>query len=434
MTQEIKPQLVRAIGRWTLASLLLNLVIGSGIFGLPKDVSRFLGHAAPWAYLWAAAGMGLIMGCFAEVASQFTAAGGPYLYARVAFGRFLGIQMGWMAWLVRITSAAANANLFVIYVGQFWTEATQPIPRAVILTVLLGALAAINVRGVKAGATLSNFLTAAKLTALGAFVIAGLIFLRGPLPSGGPAPTGDWMQAILALVFAFGGFEAGLMAMAEVRNPRRDAPFALFAALAGCSLVYISVHFVVMWALADPGATDRPLAAAALVFLGPAGATLISIGALLSTYGHLTGQMVGAPRLTYALAEGGDFPQFFAVVHPKFRTPYISIVTFAVLVISLAIYGGFLWNAILSAVARLFTYGLVCGSLIVLRRRNPNADAYRLPGGIVMAVLGIAFCGVLVAQMNAQHLKIVAAIIAISTVNWLAVRRNTQPPNPLPGA
>ena len=148
--------LVRAIGRWGLTALVLNSIIGSGIFGLPSLVAGLLGDRGPWAYLIATLGIGAIMACFAEVASQFREAGGPYLYAREAMGRFAGIQIGWQAWLVRLTSAAANANLFVIYLGEFWPQAGQPVPRAVVLTLLIGMLAAINVRGVSGGAHLRD--------------------------------------------------------------------------------------------------------------------------------------------------------------------------------------------------------------------------------------------------------------------------------------
>jgi len=131
---------------------------------------------------------------------------------------------------------------------------------------------------------------------------------------------------------------------------------------------------------------------------------------------------VSAPRMPYAMAEQGDFPSPFAAVHPKFKTPHVAIVVYTALALGLAIYGSFFWNAILSAVARLFTYGLVCGAVIVLRRKNPQADAYRLPAGWLFAVMGIAFCGVLVLRMELQHLYVVAAVTALALVNWLWAR------------
>jgi len=419
-----QPQLVRAIGRWTLVALVINSIIGSGIFGLPSEVGRLLGTAAPFAYLLAAAGIGLIVACFAEVASRFDRSGGPYLYARETFGRFAGVQMGWFAWLVRLTSAAANANLFVVYLGQFWGSANDPIPRAALLTGLLAFLTAVNVRGVRSGARVSNAFTVAKLVPLVVFVVAGLALLGGQIPAVSfEADGGTWLAALLLLVFAYGGFEAALMPMAEATDPRRDAPFALFTALAVCAGFYTLIHIVVMAALPDPGAHPRPVAEAAGAFLGSVGAQFIAFGALVSMFGYLSGQFVSAPRLTFAFAEQRDFPAPFAAVHERFRTPYVSILVYALLVWALAIYGSFVWNAVLSAVARLITYAIVCAALIQLRRHDPDGASFRLPGGPLFAIAGLAFCALMFVQMNLGHLAILAVVSAVGAVNWMLARQ-----------
>ena len=182
-------QLVRAIGRWSLTALVVNSIIGSGVFGLPSHVAGLIGKFSPLAVLLAGVGMGVIFGCFAEVASRFQQAGGPYLYARAAFGRGMGIQMAWMLFLGQAAAPAANANLFVIYLGEFWPHARDPLPRALILTILIGLLAFINVRGVRAGTQVSNFFTAAKLLPLFAVIGMGLFALRahpGGIPPGAP--------------------------------------------------------------------------------------------------------------------------------------------------------------------------------------------------------------------------------------------------------
>jgi amino acid transporter len=430
MTTQPQAELVRAIGRWTLVALVINSIIGSGIFGLPDDVARLVGAAGPFAYLIAALGMGIIVACFAEVASQFTEAGGPYLYAHKAFGALVGIQTGWFAWLVRLTSAAANANLFVVYFGEFVPSATDPLPRAALLTALIGLLGYVNVRGVKSGANLSNVFTVTKLVPIAIFVFVGLTLVGSKIQVGASSATGtNWMQAVLALIFAYGGFEAALMPMGEAKEPRRDAPFALFAALVAVTLVYLLVHLVVMGAITDPAAfeqtavRERPVAEAARVFLGAGGAILIAIGVLISTYGYLAGQFVSAPRLTYAFAEQRAFPALFAAIHPRFRTPYVSIAVYALLVWGLAVYGSFIWNAILSAVARLFAYAAVCAAVIQLRRTQPAEAAFRLPAGWLFALAGIGFCVLMVTQMGRQHLMIVAVVAAAAFANWLWARR-----------
>ena len=424
MRAEAQSGLVRAMGRWTLVALVINSIIGSGIFGLPSLVWKHAGSAAPWAYLLAAAGIGVIMACFGEVSSRFTEAGGPYLYARVAFGRFLGIEMGWVLWLVRLSAAAAGANLFVIYLAEFWPGAGQSLARALVLTALLGVLAAINYRGVKSGAHMSNVFTVAKLVPLGLLVVAGGAFMvlrHGPAPLAStfhPA-AGDWVQATLVLVFAYGGFEAAMIPLAEAKDPRRDAPFALLVALATCTALYTLIQIVVQGTLADPGQADRPLAEAARQFMGTAGARFISLGALISLCGYLSANLLNTPRLTFALAESGDFPHIFGAVHPRFRTPHLSILISAVLVWLMALGGTFRWNVVLSAVARLFAYSAVCVAMLVLRHRQPGEARFRLPAGGLFGILGIGFALVLVTRIGRGELAIIAGTMVIAFLNWL---------------
>ncbi len=419
MSQSPNAHLVRAIGRWSLTALVINSIIGSGIFGLPSVVAQLVGSWSPLAYLLTAIGMGLIMACFAEVASRFTAAGGPYLYAREAFGSFIGLQIGWLTWLVRLTAAAANANLFVLYLAEFWPPANEPLPRALVLTLLIGGLALVNYRGVRAGAQLSNVFTVAKLIPLLLFAGLGLFFAR-PLLGSSPSPSTDaWLQAVLVLVYAYGGFEAALLPMAEARNPRRDAPFALFVALVLVTVVFTLIQTVVVSVLPEATRTDRPLAEAARVFSGAFGAGMISAGALISVYGYLSSMMLNAPRLTFALAERGDFPAVFAAIHPRFRTPHVSIAIFALLVWGLALAGTFAWNAMLSAVARLFTYASTCLALIVLRRKSVEPPWFHLPWGPILAVLALAFSLILVTRMGRGEVIVLGATSALALANWI---------------
>jgi amino acid transporter len=418
--------LVRAIGRWSLAALVINSIIGSGIFGLPSDVARLIGRASPWAVLLAGVAAGVIMACCAEVASQFTQAGGPYLYVRAAFGRLLGIEMGWMLWLVRLAAPAATADLFVIYCGEFWPQAKDPIPRFLILTFLYGILTLINYRGVRASTQVSNVFTVAKLVPLFLVAIAGAFYLMAghkaapALPGG--AGTGAWLKASLLLVFAYGGFETALTPLSEAKNPRRDAAFALFTALILCTLLYSVIQWVVVGILPDPGHSERPLADVARLVFGNGGAVFVSVGALVSVVGYLSANMLGVPRITFALAENGDFPSIFAAIHPRFRTPYVSILAFALLSWLLSLAGSFTWNATLSAVARLLYYGLVCAALPVLRRKQPGAAMFRLPGGIWFAVLGAGICAVLITGVNLSGSLILLATAAVALLNWLLVR------------
>jgi amino acid transporter len=375
------------------------------------------------------------MACFAEVASQFSQAGGPYLYARVAFGRLIGIEVGWALWLARLTAAAANANLFVIYLGEFWPHAKDPVPRFLVLTLLVGILAWVNLRGVRAGAHVSNIFTVAKLVPLFLVAIAGVFYLvanHKVLPEVPAAGAKAWLQAVLLLVFAYGGFEAALTPMSEAKNPRRDVAFALFAALFTCTLLYSMIQWTVVGILSDPAHSERPLAEVAKMVLGNAGAALIAVGALVSIYGNLSASILATPRITFALAETGDFPSVFAAIHSRFRTPYFSILVFALLTWLFAILGSFAGNVTLTAVARLPYYGLVCAALPVLRRKQPGAALFRLPGGFFFATLGVAICVVLITQIQLSGWLILLATVVVALVNWILVRKRQPPAIPVP--
>lgn len=425
--------LVRAIGRWSIAALIVNCIIGSGVFGLPAVLAHLIGPASIAAIVLAAIAVGIIMACFAEVASRFSQTGGPYLYAQAAFGRFMGIQVAWLVWFVRLTACAANANLFVVYLAEFWPGATQPLMKLAILTLLVGVLAAINFRGVKAGTRVSTSFTVAKLAALGFVCVAGGAYLVAshrimPPQTAVPEP-GQWARAIVLIIFAYGGFEAALISAGEAQDPRRDIPFGLFAALFTCAIVYGLIQWVVVGVLPDPGHGERPLADVVRIVIGNRAAALTAIGALLSIYGYLSGNILATPRITFALAERGDFPSFFALVHPRFRTPYFSIFAFALLVWLLALFGSFAGNATLSAGSRLFYYGVVCAALPVLRKKNAEQALIRLPGGTLFGILGALMCASLLTQIEYNKSVILLVAVAVAFLNWLAVRDRGQAPS-----
>ena len=430
--------LVRALGRWSLAALAVNSVIGSGIFGLPATVAGYLGTRSTIAVLIAGAAMAIIMGCFAEVASQFSEAGGPYLYARTAVGRLIVIIVAWTLYLSQTAAPAANANLFVIYLAEFVPRAKEPWPRFLILTALVWFLAFINTRGARQGAMVSNVFTVAKILPLLMVVLAGgALTLFHPTPWIGPHsfPAHAWMKAIFLLIFAYGGFESALAPSGEAKNPARDTAFALFVTLVTCTALYALVQWVVVGVLGPSATSDRPLAEVARVTMGNRGAALVAIGALISVYGYLSAKLLGMPRVTFALAEGGDLPRVFAAVSRRFHTPWFSIVFFATAVWGLALAGSFAWNVTLSVVARLFYYGVVCAALIALRKKPmlPQAEAFTpglrspgfyLPLGPLWAVLGVLICLGLLTQADLSKSLILGVTVAAALLNWLWARRD----------
>lgn len=421
--------LVKALGRWDLTALVVNTVIGGGIFGLPMLVAGLLGSASLIGYIVAAAAIGVIVLCFAEVSAQFRSAGGPYLYAREAFGPFVGLQVGWITWLMRISAAGASANLFVMYLSAIWAPARNVEIRWALITILFAALTVINIRGVKQGVKASNIFVAAKLAPLLVFIGVGLFFLRRTdFTSWPPAGHGNWFRAILLLFYAYGGFDNAVIPASETRNPRRDAPFALLVGMGIVTAVYLLIQIVFQGTVLSGTITDRPLATAAQNFLGAPGGWLLAIGATISIGGWFAATTLGTPRLTFALGERGDFPRFFSAVHPRFRTPYVSILFFAGLGWLLALLGTFEWNASLSAAARLLTYGVTCGTLPVFRHRDPQATIFRAPAGLVMSLLGVAFCLILLTQMGRVEFFILAATILSATLTWLWSRFHIRMP------
>jgi APA family basic amino acid/polyamine antiporter len=427
------PTLVRAIGRWSLAALTINCIIGSGVFGLPSVIAGALGNASPFAWLFAAVASGLVVACFAEVSSRFDRSGGVYLYTRIAFGRSFGISIAWIGWLTRLTAAAANANLFLIYLAEFWPGAKSTAPRLIILTLLLGLLTAVNYVGVTEGATQSNLFTAAKLVTLLGFIVAGLFFvafkhlpLVVSLPNGSPKL---WIHPILLLMFAYGGFETALMVGGEAKDPRRDYPFALATALMVCALVYTMTQWVIISILPASSMTDRPMAAAAQVMLGSWGARLVSVGVLVSCYGYLSANTLGFPRILFAQAEHGDMPQWIAAVHKNFRTPHVAIVIFGLCLWGFSLIGSFQWNVTISAMARLIYYASVCAALPVLRRKQGVPEAqFRLPMGNLFALLAVAVSLLLFPKLDSRGLLVMGVLALCITVNtiWAARRERAD--------
>src|SRR5208337_3422213 len=382
----------------------------------------------PLSCLGAGAGILIIAGCIAEVSSRYEETGGLYLYARDALGRFAGLLVAWLTWLTRIAAPAAVANLFCTYLAQFFPSLATRTGELLVLAVLLGHLALLNYIGVKAGKHVSNLFTAVKVGFLLFFVLVGLLVLvlrpeiRVPL-SVPNVSARSWFEAILLLVYAYGGFEGALFVGGESTNPKRDTPVALLRALAAVALIYTGVQFVTIATLPGAASSARPLSDAAQRFLGPAGATAMALSALVSAYGYLSANLLHSPRITFAMAEQGDFPAFLAAVHPKYRTPYFSIILYALIVFVFAALGNFQWNAMLSAVSRLAIYGAMAIAVPVLRSRRDGKAQFLLPLPYLFAGLALLFSVILLTQMGRGEFYVVGTTCAIALLNWIFVRR-----------
>ncbi len=423
--------LIRTIGRWSLTALMINSVIGGGIFGLPSLLAAKLGGLSPVACLGAGAGILIIAACIAEVSSRYEQTGGIYLYARDALGRFAGLLVAWLIWLTRIAAPAAVADLFCTYLAQFFAFAGTSRGKLLILAALLGHLAILNYIGARAGKNVSNLFTVAKVGFLLFFVLAGLfVLLLKPevrVPLAVPVlSVRSWFDAILLLVYGYGGFEGALVVGGESTNPKRDTPIALLLALGAASIIYTGVQYVTIATLPGAASSVRPLSDAAQHFLGPAGATVMALAALASAYGYLSANLLHSTRITFAMAQQGDCFGFLGAVHPKYRTPYFSILVYGLIVFLFAALGNFQWNALLSAVSRLATYGAMAICVPVLRRRAIGRAQFLLPAPYLFAGLALLFSVVLLTQMGKGEFYVVGSTCAIALLNWIFLRRRRR--------
>jgi len=382
---------VRAISRTDLTLAIVNGVIGSAVFGMPAQIAALTGVFSPLAHLIAALSILTIVLCFAEVASRFEESGGAYLYSREAFGRHVGFQAGWLTLWTRLLSAAANLNIFASYLAQILPAASGGFGRAAVIVSVLLAITAINLIGVKQASWAIDIFTVAKLLPLGLLVIWGLPSVSADVLATQTVAEPQWTQAILLLVFAFGGFESPLMSAGEAKDAKKDSAFALLTALAVIATVYISVQYVTIGIVPNLQQEKAPIAAAFSVLWGPAGVVLASFAAMISVWGWATGNGLQSPRLLFSMAERGELPVSLAAIHPKFLTPHVSIVVFSLVAGTLAITGTFEGNAVLSAIVRLIIYAMVCVSLWVFRRRMGPAH-FTVPFAAPISALALGFC------------------------------------------
>jgi amino acid transporter len=415
--------LVRGIRRWDIVALVINSVIGAGIFGLPARVFGLAGTYSLVAYVVCAGLVVLLVLCFAEVSSRFETTGGPYLYARHAFGSALGFQMGWLLWLARVTAFAALANLWVDYLGFFWPGAAEA--RGLVITGMVAVLTVINLVGVRSSALVIDMFTVGKLLPLALFIGVGLFAVEPARFAASAPPTfSAFSDAMLLLVFAFSGFEMAVIPSGEQNDPRRHVPFALLVGIAVVVVFYILIQVVSIGTLPDLAASQRPLADAAAGFLGPSGAALIAVGALISVSGTLNSIILVGPRLLFAMAEQRQLPAAFGATHPRFRTPWLAILVTSGVQLVLTLQGTFISALTISTVIRLIAYAGTCVALLALRRRADAPPAgFRVPAGTAVAIAAIGLCLWLVSSSALRDLLFTAAAAVVGLALYLTAAR-----------
>ncbi len=385
---------LRVVSRWEVVAFSVNDVIGSGVYLLPAAAALALGKASVLAILAAGLAVLLLVLCFAEAGSLFDRPGGAYVYARAAFGEFVAFEVGWMTWLARLTSVAGLSAGFAQASTALWKGAGSGWGRAVTIVSIIVLLAALNLKGVKAGARAAAVLSIGKVVPLLVLIAAGAgsISWERILPI--PVPDGKGLgEAALLLLFAYAGFENTAAPAGEFRNPRRDVPFALLVMIALVTAIYTMIQLVALGTVPDLASSATPLADSAARVLGPAGVWLLTLGAMVSILGTNNNSMLAGPRYLYALAESGRLPSMLARIHPTWRTPHVAILVQAGLALPLALSGTFTGLAALSAIARLATYIGTAAAVPVLRKKLPASErSIRLPGGPAIPIAALVLC------------------------------------------
>ena len=405
-----------------MVALCVNSIVGAGVFAMPAGVAIDAGRWSLAVIFAAFVVVGCLAMSLAEVSSRYDVTGGPQVYAQRVFGPLAGFTVGWLFSVSRIASYALIGQIMLDYAAEVWPALAPPVPRAAAITVFTIALAAINVRGVTRGAWTGNLLTIAKLVPLGLIAIAGLWYAGwNDIPASEPREPDGLLDALNLALFACVGFDVAAIVSGEMRHPRRDLPVSILGGLAISCLLYLLLMLACYGILPDTAASKLPLTDVAEHFIGPAGATLMALAAVISTAGGLAVQMLVSPRNIFALAEAGDLPRPVAAVHRAFRTPHVAIIVYAALSWILAITGAFKYLLAIFVIARLLVYGSTAAALIVLRRREGPAPV-RIPGGVAISLIALAACVAVVATQSWQSVRDVVIVVAIGLVVRAVVR------------
>lgn len=417
----------RTIGVWGLSANMVNIVVGAGIFVLPAIVAAGLGSASITAYLFCGILIALIMLCFAEAGSEVTDSGGAYTYIESAFGPYFGFLTAILFLVSALSADAAVANAVADLLSGWFPILNDQWMRLIFFFVVFGGLASINIRGVRQGIGLVLFTTIAKLTPLLVLILIGWKDVTISNLQWEFVPSVKSIgEMSLILFFAFMGAETGLSVGGEIKNPQKTVPKAIFIAISGILLLYILLQTVSQGVLGNSLSSfqDNPLAQVGNHLFGPIGLTLITIGAAISMFGNLSGEILSVPRVLFGAARDKVIPlPFLTRIHLRFATPYLSILVYASLGFLLASFGGFKALAIVSSAAILLVYLGVALSVIKLRKEAPaDLEAFRIPGGYSVPILASIIIIWFLSNLSGQERNSMLILITVLTVIYILIR------------
>lgn len=414
-------KLVRTVGFWGLVAMCINAVVGSGVFLLPTESYKILGPFSLWAPLIFSVPVFILVLCFAEASSHFSEPGGAYLYARTAFGDFVGFETGWMNWIARLTSLASLSNGFVVSLALLYKPFGAGAWRAAIIVGTLLILGAIHYVGVRYGAASIYVFTFGKLIPLVGFIVIALFAWRhNPIPASLTLPGAGthWNEAALFMLFAYAGFENMGVPAGEFKNPRRDLPRALLVGTLAIAAIYVLAQLGAMATIPDLWKSATPIATAAAELIGPIGAFIVTLGALLSMAGTNSGTVLEGSRMLFALSLDRRMGPI-SRVNPKFHTPTVAIVIHVAVAAVFSLAGSFAQLAMLSAVARLSTYLFTCAGIPFIRKKLAGDTSGYV---IILAILGTLISLTLFLTLNKFNFLAAAIAITVGALVYLASR------------
>ncbi|MGI9237089.1 MAG: APC family permease [Woeseiaceae bacterium] len=417
----------RDIGFFGASFLVLNSMIGAGIFALPGKVAVNAGLLSPWLFLLVGLLFLTVVLTFAELASYYDTTGGPVIYATEAFGPLAGFSTGWLIYLARMTAFAANANVMATYLASLSDFFAGDLVRTTIITAVTVGLTWANVLGVRDGVRTMAIFTFLKVTPLILLGLLGLQHVTGStLIPAAPFLVEELGGTTLLLIYAYVGFETVAVTAGETSRPRRTIPKALVATVLGTGLLYFVIVLVFISIIPSDRYNSATLVDVGRSLAGPFGALAITLAAVFSIGGNLASSMIAAPRLIFSLAENRLLPQWFGHVHAKYATPDRCILIMGGMALVLALTGSFVKLAIASSLARLLGY-IICIASLPAIRRNASEEvmtrAYRLKGGYAIPLLGLAICSWLLMQSKAESWIAVSILIAIGLfLYWIENR------------
>jgi amino acid transporter len=420
--------LKRTIGVWGLSANIVNIVIGAGIFVLPAIVAAGLGSASLIAYLFCGFLIALIMLCFAEAGSEITDSGGPYTYIESAFGKYAGFITANLFLIAILTAGGAVANAVADILTSFMPVLDYTPVRILFFILMFGFFAWINIRGVRLGIGLVVVTTIAKLAPLLLLVLIGWKDVTGANLLWNSIPSVDSVgEMSLILFFAFMGAEVGLSVGGEVKQPQKTIPKAIFIGIGSVLLLYTLIQTVSVGILGSDLANypENPLAEVGGLVFGPAGLTMITLGAAVSMFGNLNGGILNMPRVLFAAARDRVIPPAaLARIHPEHKTPHVSIILFSLVSFLLASVGGFQVLAIYSSAISLIVYLGVVLAVIKLRKLVPDhTQSFRIPGGYTVPVAATIAILWFLSHLSIQEAIGIAMLVAGLTAVFVVMQR-----------